>query len=551
MKLQAARTSGPPMEEATMSRQHATQPLRASHWARALSRRTLLRGAAVTGLGAAAAALGGRSGAVSQAAAPATAQAPDWSAFDQAVRAALPTFDIPGAAVAVVNAAGTVHSSTFGVRNLATREPVTPATLFRVGSTTKAMTALMVATFVDEGLLTWDQSVSEIWPDFRAPTEELTRRLRVRDLLGMDTGLGEPAATFLHSGYLTVLGLLQSVAFLPSLGPLHTTYFYNNTVYAAGGYLPLLRQGTDPDALLAAYDRLMQERVYGPAGMRSARIGDDPRPFSDDYAIGYAVDFVEGTAAAPWAPIAGFAPAGATLAGLTDVAAFLQTQLRHGVAPSGTRVVSAGNLEECWQPHIDVPTSAILGPDLLSAGYGMGWVQSTYRGGRREVWHTGGIDGFATLIGFFPEDDLGLIVLTSREPDQGGSLFHFYVSNLLLERAFGLNQGANEAVVAAYRDGAGQLADLAAAARPVDAGAIAPYLGYYERGFRLAFDAAGALRLHEGSRATRVLAMPDGSYVAASGIFAGLPIRFGRDQTGVPVMELEGMETVSWSSGPA
>jgi hypothetical protein len=39
--------------------------------------------------------------------------------------------------------------------------------------------------------------------------------------------------------------------------------------------------------------------------------------------------------------------------------------------------------------------------------------------------------------------------------------------------------------------------------------------------------------------------------VAASGIFAGLPIRFGRDQTGVPLMELEGMETVGWLSGPA
>ena len=72
-----------------MSQQHATQPLSASHRARALSRRTLLQGAAATGLGAAAAALLGRSGPLAQAAAPpTTAQAPEWQSFDQAVQKA-------------------------------------------------------------------------------------------------------------------------------------------------------------------------------------------------------------------------------------------------------------------------------------------------------------------------------------------------------------------------------------------------------------------------------------------------------------------------------
>jgi CubicO group peptidase (beta-lactamase class C family) len=538
------------MEGDTMDRHSAAHACGAPWQARALSRRTLLGGAVATGLGAAATALLGRPGPVAGAAAPSGTPAPAWSSFDRAVQAAMQTFAIPGAAVAVVSGDGILHRQTFGARNLATGAPVTPQTLFRVASTTKSMTALLVATFVDEGLLGWDQPVVELWPAFRAPTDDLTRSLRVRDLLGMDSGLGEPPATTLHSGYPTALEMLRSVAFLPVLGPPQTTYFYNNTVYAAAGYLPPLRRGVAAEKLQTAYAQLMRERVYGPTGMQSARIADDPRPFSADYATGYTVDFVEGTAAAPWAPIASSAPAGATLAGVTDMATFLRTQLNHGVAPSGVRVVSAGNLEACWQPHVDVPTSALLGEDLVSTGYGMGWVQSTYRGGRRQVWHTGGIDGFATLIGFFPEDDLGLVVLTNREPDQGGSLFTFYVSNLLLERRFGLNAGANDTVVAAHQTAAHRLTGLAAETRPVDGDAIAPFLGYYERGYRLAFDAAGALRLHEGSRATRLLALPDGSYVVASGSLAGIPVRFGRDQTGMPVLELEGMETVRWLSGP-
>ncbi len=53
----------------------------------------------------------------------------------------------------------------------------------------------------------------------------------------------------------------------------------------------------------------------------------------------------------------------------------------------------------------------------------MGWISQTYRDGRRLVWHNGGIDGFATYIGFFPEDDLGLVVLTNMGPLPRGVFF--------------------------------------------------------------------------------------------------------------------------------
>jgi CubicO group peptidase (beta-lactamase class C family) len=458
------------------------------------------------------------------------------------------TFDVPGAAVAVVNADGILHRQTFGVRDRAGGAPVTPSTLFRVGSVTKSMTALLLATFVDEGLLEWDQPVREVWPAFRAPTDDLTRSLRVRDLLGMATGLGEPGWIGAHYDYPTALQLMHALAYLPVLTPPHTEWYYNNAVYAVAGYLPPLRQGVAADALQSTYAQLMQERVFGPAGMNSARLGDDPRPYTADYATGHTPDFVEGIAAATWTPIGSIAPAGAGLVNLTDMAAYVRLQLRRGVSISGTRVVSSRNLEECWRPHIAVPPAPTDGPDLVRGGYGMGWIDDTYRGGVRLVWHTGFWDGFGTFIGFFPEEDLGLAILTNMSADFT-NYFYKYVLNLLLASRFGLNQGANETVVAAYRDAAGQRADLAARAAPVDAVVMTPFLGDYERGYRLAHDAAEVLRLHVGGRALRVLALPDSSYVAASGQLVGTPLRLVRDQTGTPVLELEGVETVRWLSG--
>ncbi|MGD9890897.1 MAG: serine hydrolase domain-containing protein [Dehalococcoidia bacterium] len=530
-----------------MDRQYPTTHVDLPARARGLSRRTLLRGAAVTGLGGAAAALLGRTGRIAHAG-PATAQTAAWQQFDDTVQAAMQTFDMVGAAVAVVNADGIVHSNTFGVRNLTSRAPVTPNTLFRVGSTTKSMTALLVATFVDEGLLGWDQPVVDVWPDFRAPNAALTSSLRVRDLMGMATGLGEGWFA-LHYDYPTALQLMQGFAYLPVLTPPHTEWYYNNAVYAAAGYMPPLRQGVAADDLQSAYTRLMQERVFGPAGMVGAHIGDDPRPYTADYATGYNPDFVEGIAVGNATPIGSVGPAGGGLVNLTDMAAYVRLQLRRGVSSAGTHVVTSRNLEECWRPQIVVPVGPADGPDVMSAGYGMGWIDYTYTNNVRLVWHTGFWDGFGAFIGFFPEKDLGLVVLMNTLATSSESFYH-YVLNLLLERRFSLNRGVNETVVAAYQDAAGARTALAAQARPVDAGVIAPFLGDYEHGDRLAYDAAGVLRLYAGGRAMRVLALPDGSYVLASGQAVGLPLRLVRDQMGTPVMELEGTETVRWLSGP-
>jgi CubicO group peptidase (beta-lactamase class C family) len=514
------------------------------------SRRKLLKDVTVAGLAAVAPGLNSQVVRIARTGAPDSAQPSDWHEFDSAVRDAMQTFGMVGAAVAVVNADGTLYRNTFGVRDLASGAAVTPGTLFHVGSTTKSMTALLLATFVDDGTLNWDQPVIDTWPDFRAPTDELTQTLRVRDLLGMDSGLGAPESRDLHQGYPKALELLRSLAFLPVLGPPHTVFFYNNSVCAAAGYLPPLVQGVGHSDLQSAYNQQMQERVFGPAGMASARIADDARSFTDDYATGYALDFVDGTAIEPQVPVGSFAPIGGTLASLTDMTAYVCTQLRRGISPAGQRVVSAANLTETWKPHIDQAVFPDVVPDLVSAGYAMGWGALTYAGGRRLISHAGGVDGFTSYIAFFPNDDLGFVVLTNQWTTPGGIPFYQYIENLLLSGRFGLNIGINDALVSLYQDSSQKLLDKAAHAGPVDTALVAPYLGYYERGYQLAFDAAGALRIRQSTRATRVLAQPDGDYIAASGILAGSPVRFTRDSSGRPQMEIEGFETVRWSMGP-
>jgi CubicO group peptidase (beta-lactamase class C family) len=278
--------------------------------------------------------------------------ADDWGWFDAAVGDAFARMRMVGAAVAIVCGDRVLHTRTFGVRDPRGREPVTNSTHFLVASTTKSMSSLLVATYVDERTLAWDQRVIEAWRGFRAPTDELTRTLRVRDLLGMASGIGEPPAlSGLHEGDPTATQLLQSIVNLPVINRPGVEFFYNNTVYAVGGYLPALTDGVDGDHLAAAYARLMRDRVYRPALMSGARLTDDPRGLVDDYARGNGPGLSGSVTTLPYGPVGSYAPIGGTLATLDDMAAYVRLQLREEVSVGGRRVVSAAGLSESPPIH--------------------------------------------------------------------------------------------------------------------------------------------------------------------------------------------------------
>ena len=89
------------------------------------------------------------------------------------------------------------------------------------------MTSLLAATFVDQGVLDWDAPIIDVWAGFLAPTPALTRSLRLRDLLGMGSGVAESPTIefFMSAGTESALDQLRSIAYLPVIAPPHTEYY--------------------------------------------------------------------------------------------------------------------------------------------------------------------------------------------------------------------------------------------------------------------------------------------------------------------------------------
>lgn len=96
---------------------------------------------------------------------------------------------VPGAAVAVVQGGTVVYEKGFGTRRLGGAEPVTPDTLFMVGSITKSLTSLMMAVLVDHGRFTWQTPVTELLPSFALGDAEATRRLTMKHTVCACTGV--------------------------------------------------------------------------------------------------------------------------------------------------------------------------------------------------------------------------------------------------------------------------------------------------------------------------------------------------------------------------
>ncbi len=98
---------------------------------------------------------------------------------------------IPGMVWGVVRDGRLVHVKGAGIQDVDGRRPVTPDTLFRIASMSKAFTALAILKLRDDGKLSLDAPVETYVPElkgWRYPTDDAPK-FRVRDLLNHTAGL--------------------------------------------------------------------------------------------------------------------------------------------------------------------------------------------------------------------------------------------------------------------------------------------------------------------------------------------------------------------------
>lgn len=117
-----------------------------------------------------------------------TAQTADLHDLDAFIARALKEYQVPGAAIAVVQDGNVVVAKGYGVRDMTKPSAVDENTIFQLASVTKSLTGAAAASVVDEGKLDWDIPIFHYLPAFVGYDPYMTRWLTERDLLAMRTG---------------------------------------------------------------------------------------------------------------------------------------------------------------------------------------------------------------------------------------------------------------------------------------------------------------------------------------------------------------------------
>src|SRR5262245_17397971 len=104
-------------------------------------------------------------------------------------------YEIPGLAVGIVKEHELVYARGFGVKNLATGEPVTPTSLFHLASISKLFVATAIVHLVEKGRVDLHAPVVKYLPYFKLDDERYTA-ITVQQMLSHNSGMPDESEDF-------------------------------------------------------------------------------------------------------------------------------------------------------------------------------------------------------------------------------------------------------------------------------------------------------------------------------------------------------------------
>jgi CubicO group peptidase (beta-lactamase class C family) len=322
---------------------------------------------------------------------------------------------VPGASLVVVVGDHVIVLKGSGVRDAAKNLPVTPDTLFAIGSCTKAFTAMAAVISQDDGKLSLDDSPKRYLPYFHLRDPEADAQATLRDLLSHRTGLGGTDIAW-FTGVLSREEVIRVAGRAKPTAKLREKFQYQNVMYSAAGETVAHAQGT-------TWENLVASRILKPLGMTKTLLTVREMQSTPDYSLGYVYDAKAKQAyQVPTRDLTNIAPAGAINSSAREMAEWLKFLVAGGVAPNGKRLVSEKGFAEILTPQIKMNETT---------SYALGWGTTTVAGHKIYV-HNGGIDGFGAQVAFLPAEKIGFAVLANVEDTPLlSAMTRAVVSNLL------------------------------------------------------------------------------------------------------------------------
>jgi N-acyl-D-amino-acid deacylase len=356
--------------------------------------------------------------------------------YDHLLASFMTLHEVPGVALAVTKDSRLVYARGFGYGDVERREPVQPASLFRIGSVAKSITAVAILQLVERGKLSLSDKVLDLLNlephlDPRANVDPRWQEVTVLHLLqhagGWDRDkspdpLGHPAVA--ESLKIKPPATPEQVIRYMLGRPLDfdpgQRFAYSNFGYLVLGYLVRV-------VAKKPYEDYVRQEVLAPLGVTNmwpaAVAQNGRRPDEVRY-------YDPGSPGAPYAAYLDPA-AGGWLASAVDLVRFATAFDR----PERCPVLSAKSIRLMFAPPEGILGHEADGKAKLSY-YGCGWYSvPVAHNGVNCPWHGGGLPGTTAVVARrYEHDGVNWVVLLNRFTGFEGEFLGNRLRNVLHDR---------------------------------------------------------------------------------------------------------------------
>lgn len=308
----------------------------------------------------------------------------------------------PGAAVVIVKDGQVLFQKGYGLRAIGQPDSVDAGTIFRVGSLSKGFSSVLAGVLVQQGVLTWQEPVQHLVPQFNLRDRAQAARINLTHLLSHTTGLPYHAYTHLiEQGYDLATLMKYKLPSVPLAWKEGEAYSYQNAVFCV--VEPMMQAATGE-----TFQQLLKEKIFKPAGMEQASCDFSSITADKDKALPHFFTRLGWQSGEITDHYYNATAAGGINASITDMAQWLK--VLQGKRPD---VVSEATLDRVFTPVIKTGRERQIFPGWIprdSASYALGW-RVLEDGADTLLYHSGSVNGYRAEIALNRKDGIAVCVL--------------------------------------------------------------------------------------------------------------------------------------------
>jgi CubicO group peptidase (beta-lactamase class C family) len=307
---------------------------------------------------------------------------------------------VPGVAIGIWHK-GRGYSAGFGITSVENPLPVTPDTLFQVGSISKTFTGTLLMRLAEEGKLDLDAPVRKYIKDLALSDPKVTAKVTPRHLLTHTGGwIGDYFNDF-GNGNDALEKMVKSISNLPQITPLGEVWSYNNAGFnIASRIIEVITK--------KPYETAVQEMLLDPMGLGMSFFFPSDILITYRFVVGHRTEKGKAKVLRPWAIGRAGNGVGGVISTVEDLLKYARFHMNSAKSKRGKKILSVKGREAMRVPQVEAGGRGKIGITWFIREVGDYTIYI----------HGGSTNGQQAGFYFIPSEDFALTVLTNS--NEGG-----------------------------------------------------------------------------------------------------------------------------------